>query len=102
VAAVNHNAAVRLLDRLHHAQNEFYAGGVGGGLDQLLAPDIVWVVPGENRIAGTYRGLDQVLEYFRLRRGLADGTFRMMRRDVLVGHGNRLAALTDGTATIGG
>jgi hypothetical protein len=27
------------------------------GLQQLLAPDITWTVPGDNRIAGTYRGL---------------------------------------------
>ena len=94
--------AVRLLDRLHEAQNEFYAGGAGEGLDRVLAPDITWIVPGENRIAGTYRGLTQVLEYFRLRRELADRTFRVTRRDILVGDGNRLAALTDGTATIDG
>jgi len=28
-----------------------------GRLQQLLAPDITWTIPGDNRIAGTYRGL---------------------------------------------
>jgi ketosteroid isomerase-like protein len=99
---MDRDAAVALLDRLHSAQNEFYAGGSGAGLEQLLAPDITWTVPGDNRIAGTYRGLEQVLAYFRRRRDLAAHTFQMKRRDVLVGDGDRVAALTDGFATIRG
>jgi len=97
---MNRDAAIGLLHQLHEAQNEFYAGGAGAALRQLLAPNITWTVPGENRIAGIYRGLDQVLDYFRRRRDLADRTFRMTRRDVLVGDGSRIAALTDGIATI--
>jgi len=99
---VNRDAAVALLDRLHAAQNTFYGGGSGAELEELLTPTITWTVPGANRIAGTYRGVERVFDYFRRRRDLADRTFRMERRDVLVGAGNRLAALTDGVATIGG
>ena len=99
---MNRGAAVRLLDRLHKAQNQFYAGGKGCGLDRLRAPNITWVVPGASRIAGTYRGIERVLGYFELRRDLADRTFQMTRRDVLVGEANRFAALTDGSATIRG
>jgi ketosteroid isomerase-like protein len=99
---VTRKTAVGVLDRLHRAQNEFYAGGGPVALVQLLAPDIAWSVPGKNRIAGTYRGLDEVLGYFTRRRDLAERTFRMKRRDVLVGNGDRIAALTDGFATIGG
>ena len=95
------DTAVDLLDRLHEAQNAFYAGGSGAALEQLLAPSITWTVPGDNRIAGTYRGLEEVIGYFRRRRDLAGRTFRMQRRDVLVGDGDRIAALTDGLATIG-
>jgi hypothetical protein len=102
VPALNRDAAIGLLDRLHKAQNDFYAGGSGAALQHLLAADITWTVPGDNRIAGTYRGLQEVLGYFRRRRDLADHTFQMTRRDVLVGDGNRVAALTDGFATIGG
>ena len=93
---MNRDAAIALLDRLHEAQNEFYAGGSGAALEQLLAPSITWTVP-----AGTYRGLGEVLDYFERRRDLAGRTFRMSRRDVLVGDGFRIAALTDGSATIG-
>jgi hypothetical protein len=97
---LNRDAAIDLLDRLQTAQNEFYAGGSGAGLEQLLAPSITWTVPGDNRIAGTYRGLEEVFDYFRRRRDLADRTFQMERRDVLVGDGDRVASLTDGFARI--
>ncbi len=97
---MNRDIAIALLDQLHQAQNEFYAGGAGAALRQLLAPDIRWTVPGENRIAGTYGGLEEVFGYFRRRRDLAGRTFQMKRRDVLVGDGDRVAALTDGVATI--
>jgi hypothetical protein len=36
--AMDRDTAIDLLDRLHHAQNEFYAGGSGAALEQLLAP----------------------------------------------------------------
>jgi ketosteroid isomerase-like protein len=99
---MNRDTAIDLLDRLHEAQSEFYAGGSGAALEQLLAPNITWTVPGENRIAGTYRGLEEVFGYFLRRRDIADRTFQMKRRDVLVGDGDRVAALTDGFATIRG
>jgi len=99
---MNRDTAVDLLDHLHKAQNEFYAGGSDVALKRLLAPSITWTVPGESRIAGTYRGLESVFEYFRRRRAIAGRTFRMKRRDVLVGDGERIAALTDGFATICG
>ncbi|MGO9960647.1 MAG: nuclear transport factor 2 family protein [Solirubrobacteraceae bacterium] len=99
---MDRSRATALLDELHRAQNEFYAGGDGAALRELLAPDISWVVSGESPLAGTYHGLDEVFDYFRRRRDIATGTFRMHRRDVLVGDGDRIAALTDGAATIAG
>lgn len=95
-------AAIALLERLHVAQNSFYAGGSQAELRQILATSIVWTVPGRNRIAGTYRGLEEVFDYFRRRRDIADRTFQMQRRDVLVGEGDRIAALTDGVVMLGG
>lgn len=94
--------AIALLDELHRAQNEYYAGGESAPLRELLTPDITWIVPGENDIAGRYQGIDAVLDYFRRRREFAGGTFQMHRRDILVGDGDRVAALTDGAATIAG
>ncbi len=94
--------ATELLDHLHAAQNEFYGGGSDASLREILNSEIVWTVPGTNLIAGVYRGLDAVLDYFARRRDLAGRTFQMHRRDVLPGQTNRIAALTDGTATING
>jgi ketosteroid isomerase-like protein len=94
--------AERILARLHAAQGAFYAGGPVDPLREVLADDILWVVPGHNAIAGEYRGLDAVVAYFARRRDLADRTFRMHPRELLVGDGDHVAALTDGTATIDG
>ena len=94
--------ARRVLGRLHEAQASFYAGGPPEPLYDVLTEDIVWVVPGRNAIAGEYRGLDAVLDYFTRRRELADRSFRMHPGDLLVGEGDHVAALTDGTATIDG
>ena len=69
--------AERTLARLHEAQAAFYAGGPPEPLHEVLTEDIVWVVPGRNAIAGEYRGLDAVIDYFTRRRALADRSFRM-------------------------
>ena len=94
--------ARRVLGRLHEAQAAFYAGGPPEPLYDVLTEDIVWVVPGRNAIAGEYHGLDAVLDYFTRRRDLAERSFRMHPGDLLVGEGDHVAALTDGTATIDG
>jgi uncharacterized protein len=93
---------MHVLDRLHAAQAAFYAGDDDSAVRDVLTDDIVWHVPGSNAIAGDYRGIEAVLDYFTRRRDLADKTFRMHRRDILVGSGDTVAALTDGTATIDG
>jgi ketosteroid isomerase-like protein len=95
-------AVEAVLARLHAAQGEFYAGGVDGPLRAVLTPDVEWHVPGRNAIAGDYRGIDAVMAYFARRRDHAARSFRMHPGDVLVGDGDRVAVLTDGTATIAG
>jgi uncharacterized protein len=99
---VERAAALELLARLHAAQGDFYAGGAEAPLRALLDPDIEWHVPGRNAIAGDYRGIDAVMAYFARRRDHAARTFRMHPGDVLVGEGDRVAVLTDGSATIDG
>jgi ketosteroid isomerase-like protein len=94
--------AERTLARLHAAQAAFYAGGPREPLHEVLTEDIVWTVPGTNAIAGEYRGLDAVIDYFTRRRELADRSLRMHPGELLVGDGDHVAALTDGTATIDG
>jgi YbgC/YbaW family acyl-CoA thioester hydrolase len=88
--------ATSLLDALHEAQADLYTHGDATGIEQLLDPDIVWRVPGNNQIAGTYRGVDEVVAYMRRRSELADAAFLMHRREVLAGP-SHFAALTDGT-----
>lgn len=96
------SAALRLLAELHKAQNTFYAGGDDTMLRKILSPEVEWSVPGKNAIAGLYRGLDEVLGYFAHRRDIAGQTFQIHRRDVLVGEGPDIAALTDGKAVVRG
>jgi len=102
VAVPSRDAAIEVIERLHAAQARLYGDGDPGPVQELLTDDIVWVVPGSSSIAGTYRGRNEVLDYMIARRVVADGTFRMHRGDVLTGDGDSVAALTDGTALIGG
>jgi ketosteroid isomerase-like protein len=99
---MNRADAVALLRRLHDAQAALYAGGEEAPVRALLTDDVQWHVPGRNAIAGDYRGIHAVLAYFRRRRDLAGRTFRIHPVDVLVGDGDRIAALVDGTAVVGG
>lgn len=91
-----------VLARLHAAQGAFYAGGPAEPLRAILTDDVEWHVPGDNAIAGDYHGVDAVLAYFARRRDLAARSFRMHPGEVLVGDGDHVAVMTDGTATIGG
>jgi ketosteroid isomerase-like protein len=99
---VDRDTALERLRRLHEAQGSFYAGGSGDAVRELLTEDVVWRVPGENAIAGVYEGVEAVMEYFARRRDLASKTFRMHPGEVLVGDGEHVAVLTDGTAVVAG
>jgi ketosteroid isomerase-like protein len=99
---VDRASAQSVLHKLHAAQNAMYAGGDVDAVRALLAEDIAWHVPGRNAIAGVYRGRDEVLAYFRRRRELAGHTMRLHPREIMVGDGDHIGALTDGTATIDG
>lgn len=94
--------AESLLSRLHAAQNAMYAGGDVEPVRALLTSDVEWTIPGDNAISGRYRGVEEVLGYFDRRRRLAADTLRLHPGELLVGAGEHLAALTDGSATIAG
>jgi uncharacterized protein len=98
---VDRAAAVAVLGRLHAAQGDFYAGGPDAPLRAVLTEDVDWHVPGRNAIAGRYRGVDAVMDYFARRRDHAARSFRMLPGEVLVGDGDHVAVLTDGVARIG-
>ena len=91
--------AESILRDLHAAQNAMYAGGDVEPLRALLTGEIEWHVPGRNAIAGAYEGVDEVLDYFRRRRELAGNTMRLHPGELLVGDGEHVAVLTDGSAT---
>jgi len=91
-----------VIEQLHAAQARLYRDGDVAAVREVLSADIAWHVPGASPIAGSYRGLDEGVEYMLARRALADGTFVMHRLDVLTGSGDTVAVLTDGTATIDG
>lgn len=94
--------ALAVIEQLHSAQARLYTDGDPSAVGAVLTRDIAWHVPGGSPIAGSYRGLDEVVSYMLARRALADGTFQMRRLDALTGDGSTVAVLTDGTATIDG
>ncbi|MCK2215775.1 nuclear transport factor 2 family protein [Actinomadura sp. ATCC 31491] len=91
-----------LLARLYAALDGFHAGGGPGPLRELLTGDVVWRVPGRSAVAGEHHGLDAALRHLARHRDLAAGTVRLTCRAVLAGDDGRIAALTDGRATLGG
>jgi ketosteroid isomerase-like protein len=65
----------RIVESFYAVQRRFYAGDdVAAELRRLLAGNVVWHVPGRSAIAGEYRGREQVLAYFTLRREIATVT----------------------------
>ena len=56
---------------------ERFTGGDVSGLLDLFAPDAVWHVPGENAVAGDYRGRDAIVAFLRRTAELTGGTYRV-------------------------
>jgi acyl-CoA thioesterase FadM/ketosteroid isomerase-like protein len=82
-------------------QREMYAGGDLEAMQELLAENVVWHVPGTSPIAGDYRGHEAVTGYFRLRRELAGGAIQIAKRGE-AHHDTALVQLADGRAPLGG
>ena len=88
-------------ERLLRREYEARASGDDRSLVELFSEDIVWHVPGRNKIAGVYRGRDEVMRYVRRRRDLADGTFEITVEDVLANDVHGLV-IASGKARRGG
>jgi SnoaL-like domain len=99
---VDRRHAAEILQRLHRAQGSFYAGRGEGELRRLLSDRIRWHVPGRSAIAGHYTGIDQVMDYFARRRDLAGGSLRLHPGELMVGEGQMVTSLTEGTAVFDG
>ena len=93
--------AEAVVERFLARQREMYAGGPVAGVEELLAEDVVWHVPGTSPIAGDHRGREAVLRYFTRRRELAGGAMAITKHDQL-GRGDILIQLADGRGTLGG
>lgn len=79
MAAPDHNEI--LLRMAYDAQAR---GDIDAYLD-LLSEDVVFHIPGRSRIAGEYRGKDEVRRHFQEIRTLSGGTFRTEIHEVLAG-----------------
>ena len=101
MAAPATNPAAELVAELHRRQGEMYAGGPVEPVAALLAPDVVWHVPGSSPIAGDHRGVSQVIAYFEHRRRLAEASMRMSPGE-LICEGDSVAQFVTGSAVIGG
>src|SRR6185503_7566987 len=90
-----------VVDRFLARQREMYAGGELAGVEELLADEVVWHVPGTSPIAGDHRGRDAVVAYFRRRRELAGGAMAVTKHGE-AHHDEALVQLADGRAPLGG
>jgi acyl-CoA thioesterase FadM/ketosteroid isomerase-like protein len=93
--------AKAVVEKFLTRQRQMYAGGHLEAVQELLAEDIVWHVPGTSPIAGDYRGREAVTGYFRLRRELAGGAIQIAKRGE-AHHDEALVQLADGRAPLGG
>jgi hypothetical protein len=57
--------------RLYAAHNAFKAGDVDA-LFSLMADDVVWHMPGDNSLAGSYHGKDEILRNFAMLQAAVD------------------------------
>jgi len=90
-----------VVDRFLARQREMYAGGELAGVEELLADEVVWHVPGTSPIAGDHRGREAVVAYFRRRRELAGGAMAVTKHGE-AHHDEALVQLADGRAPLGG
>lgn len=60
-------------------------------LRRLVDDDVVWHVPGRNRLSGEVRGREALFEWFRRLRDVTEGTFRLEEHDVLGNDGHVIA-----------
>jgi uncharacterized protein len=92
-------AAQRAYETFARRQRGMYRGGDLGAVAELLAPNIVWHVPGTSAIAGDHRGRDAVMRYFERRRELAGGRMAIVERAELA-YMDTVVRLADGEVAI--
>ena len=89
------SVTLRAFEAFARAQRAMYLGGDRRTVRELLAPDVIWHVPGTSGIAGDYRGRDAVMDYFDRRRTIAGGAMTIVEGEQLVS-GDVVIRLADG------
>jgi ketosteroid isomerase-like protein len=64
-----------------------------GRLAELIAPDVVWHVPGNNVISGTYTSRDAIFGCFSKIFELSNGSYRPQLHDILANDDHTVALL---------
>ena len=88
-----------LVDAFLAGQQAMYADGEEAAVDELLADDVTWHVPGRSPIAGDFSGRAAVLRYLRFRRSLAGETMGTTERGQ-AHHGDGVMRLADRHARV--
>src|SRR5207245_7537368 len=84
---------------LLRAEYEARASGDLDAFARLLTEDVLWHVPGDNAIAGVYRGIDDVVAYVQVRQSLTGGSFRVNVEDIVANERHGLV-VASGSADI--
>lgn len=79
-----------------------FAAGDMTTLAELLAPDVEWVVGGENALTGTYRGRDATFDFFGRLLGATEGTFVVALQTIAEPEPGMVLALVRVTAEVRG
>ena len=75
---------------------QLYDAFTNGDMDrlaELIAPDVVWHVPGTNLISGTYTSRDAIFGCFGKIFQLSDGSYRPQLHDILASDAHTVALL---------
>lgn len=60
-----------------------FSAGDMDTLRQIIAADAIWHVPGRSPLAGTYKGIDEIIGFFGRTMELSEGTFAVDVHDIV-------------------
>ena len=79
----------RVFERVY----DCFTSGDMGTLAKLIAPDVVWHVPGDNLISGTYTSRDGIFGCFNKIFEMSQGTYGPQLHDILANDEHTVALL---------
>jgi ketosteroid isomerase-like protein len=71
------------IEHLRRGYEAFQSGNLDLIRNELFDPDVVWHVPGRNRLSGDFRGADAVIASFVRQFEETGGTFKVEVHDIL-------------------